>query len=194
LNVVRLTAETDLEIVRKAQRGDEAAFAALVRMHETRVFNYVLRLLRDRALAEDVTQEVFLRVFQGLPRFSFECKFTTWLYQVTKNRVLDELRTLDRRPRHLVGLEDVPSLEGVDAEFERDETVAAVWQAIDGLSADLKMALLLREVVGLSYPEIAETLEITLSTVKWRIFHARENVALTVGRGDVSRAISEQLL
>lgn len=176
----------DLEIVRRAQRGDQAAFEALVRAHETRVFNYVLRLLRDRSLAEDVTQEVFLRVFQRLPTFSFGCRFTTWLFQVTKNRVLDELQTLDRRPRHLVGLEDIPSLDVVDAEFERAETVAAVWQAIDGLSPGLKATLLLREVGGLSYSEIAETLEITLSTVKWRIFHARETVALTLARADVA--------
>jgi RNA polymerase sigma-70 factor (ECF subfamily) len=182
--------QADFEIVRRAQGGDEAAFAALVRAHETRVFNYVLRLLGDRALAEDVTQEVFLRVFQGLPTFSFGCRFTTWLFQVTKNRALDELQTLGRRPRHLVGLEDVPipSLEVVDAVFERGETVAAVWQAIEGLPVDLKMALLLREVAGLSYPEIAETLEITLSTVKWRIFHARESVAEALARGDVKGA------
>lgn len=186
--MIRPIAETqaDFEIVRRAQRGDEAAFADLVRAHETRVFNWVLRMLRDRSLAEDVTQEVFLRVFQGLPKFSFGCRFTTWLFRVTKNRVLDELQTLDRRPGHVVVLEDVPSLDVVDAEFERGETLAAVWQAIDGLSADLKMALLLRDVVGLSYPEIAETLEITLSTVKWRIFHARESVVLTLARGDVA--------
>jgi RNA polymerase sigma-70 factor (ECF subfamily) len=198
LNVVRPVAEThaepagewrlqpDGEIVRRAQRGDEAAFAVLVREHEARVFNYVLRLLGDRALAEDVTQEVFLRVFQALPRFSFGCRFTTWLFQVTKNRVLDELRLRDRRPRSLVGLEEVPSREAVDVQLELGETLAAVWQAVDGLSTDLKMALLLRDVVGLSYPEIAATLEITLSTVKWRIFDARERVALTLASADVA--------
>ena len=165
-----------------AQRGDRAAFEALVLAHQTRVFNYALRLLGDRSLAEDVTQEVFLRVFQALPTFAFRCRFTTWLFQVTKNRVLDELQAIDRRPHHLVELDDVPSLEMVDAKFERRETVAEVWQAIDGLSTDLKMPLLLRDVVGLSYPEIAETLEITLPTVKWRIFHARESVALTLAQ------------
>ena len=181
---MRPVAEThaENEIVRRAQRGDEAAFAVLVRAHERRVFTYVYRLLGDRALAEDVTQEVFLRVFQALPAFSFGCRFTTWLYEVTKNRVLDELRTPGRRPPHLVVLEDVPSLETVDAQLERGETLAALWQAIEGLSVDLKMALLLRDVVGLSYPEIADTLEITLSTVKWRIFHARERVTLAVAR------------
>ena len=170
------------EIVRRAQRGDEAAFAVLVRAHERRVFNYVYRLLGDRGLAEDVTQEVFLRVFQALPSFSFGCRFTTWLFQVTKNRVLDELRTRDRGPRQLTWLEDVPSLEAVDVQLERGETLAAVWRAIDGLPAELKMALLLRDLVGLSYPEIADTLEITLATVKWRIFDARQRVAVALAR------------
>ena len=177
--------QPDGEIVRRAQRGDEAAFAVLVRAHEARVFNYVFRVLGDRALAEDVTQEVFLRVYQALPRFSFGCRFTTWLFQVTKNRVLDELRTRDRRPRSVIELEEVPSLVAVDAQLERGETLAAVWQAIDRLPADLKMALLLRDVVGLSYPEIGDSLEIPLSTVKWRIFIAREKVTLALARADV---------
>lgn len=176
-----------VEIVRRAQRGDEGAFSVLVRSYEARVFNYVLRMVGDRSLAEDLTQEVFLRVFQGLPRFSFGCSFTNWLFQVTKNRVLDELRAHDRRPR-LVGLDDVPALEVevVDRPLERGETLAAVWQAIEGLPADLKTALVLRDVVGLSYREIAGVLEVTLSTVKWRIFKAREGVALALARADVA--------
>ncbi|HET7045750.1 MAG TPA: sigma-70 family RNA polymerase sigma factor, partial [Gaiellaceae bacterium] len=91
--------QPDPAILRKAQKGDERAFSIILRMYETPVFNYVLRLVGDRSLAEDLTQEVFLRVFQGLPRFSLRCRFTTWLFQVTKNRVLDELRAVERRPR-----------------------------------------------------------------------------------------------
>ena len=89
-------AQPDYGILRKAQRGDERAFTILVRAYEVPVFNYVLRLVGDRALAEDLTQEVFLRVFKGLPRFSFRSSFTTWLFQVTKNRVMDELRARER--------------------------------------------------------------------------------------------------
>ena len=168
--------------MRKAQRGDERAFSLIVRAYEVPVFNYVLRLVGDRALAEDLTQEVFLRVFQGLPSFSLRCRFTTWLFQVTKNRVLDELRATERRPRALVTLDDVPSLEVVDAPLEQVEAIDAVWRAVNDLNADLKMALLLRDVVGLSYTEIADSLEITLATVKWRIYKAREEVQLTLGR------------
>ena len=180
-------AQPDLGVLRKAQRGDERAFSLIVRAYETPVFNYVLRLVGgDRTLAEDLTQEVFLRVFQGLPRFSLRSKFTTWLFQVTKNRVLDELRASERRPRAVVALEDVPPLEVVDAPMERLEAIDAVWRAVEALSVDLKMALLLRDVVGLSYTEIADSLEITLATVKWRIYKAREDVQLALAREGIT--------
>ena len=168
--------QPDPGVLRKAQKGDERAFSLIVRAYETPVFNYVLRIVGDRSLAEDLTQEVFLRVFQGLPGFSLRCKFTTWLFQVAKNRVLDELRAHERRPRLTVALEDIPPLEVVDAPVERIEAIDALWRAIHDLNVDLKMALLLRDVVGLSYTEIADALEVTLATVKWRIYKAREEV------------------
>ncbi len=190
-------AQPDLGILRKAQKGDERAFSILVRAYETPVFNYVLRLVGDRSLAEDLTQEVFLRVYQGLPKFSLRCRFTTWLFQVTKNRVLDELRSLERRPRSVLPLDDLPPLEVLDAPVERLEAIDAVWRAVDELNTDLKMALLLRDVVGLSYAEIADSLEVTLATVKWRIFKAREEVQLAlaregIGYGSLEPAAGEQ--
>jgi RNA polymerase sigma-70 factor (ECF subfamily) len=178
--------QPDPAILRKAQKGDERAFSIILRMYETPVYNYVLRLVGDRALAEDLTQEVFLRVYQGLPRFSLRCKFTTWLFQVTKNRVLDELRAVERRPRSTVALEDVPPLEILDQPIERLETIDAVWRAVNDLNVDLKMALLLRDVVGLSYNEIADSLEVTLATVKWRIFKAREDVQIALAREGIT--------
>jgi RNA polymerase sigma-70 factor (ECF subfamily) len=179
--------QPDPAILRKAQKGDERAFSIILRTYETPVFNYVLRLVGgDRSLAEDLTQEVFLRVFQGLPGFSLRCKFTTWLFQVTKNRVLDELRASERRPRLSVNLDDVPPLEVVDPPVERIEAIDALWRAVHDLNIDLKMALLLRDVVGLSYNEIADSLEITLATVKWRIFKAREEVQLALAREGIT--------
>jgi RNA polymerase sigma-70 factor (ECF subfamily) len=180
-------AQPDLGVLRKAQRGDERAFSLILRAYETPVFNYVLRLVGgDRALAEDLTQEVFLRVFQGLPKFSLRSKFTTWLFQVTKNRVLDELRASERRPRALVALDDIAPLEVLDAPVERLQEIDALWRAVENLSTDLKMALLLRDVVGLSYTEIADSLEVTLATVKWRIYKAREEVQIALVREGVS--------
>jgi RNA polymerase sigma-70 factor (ECF subfamily) len=179
-------AQPDFGVLRKAQRGDERAFSLIVRAYEVPVFNYVMRLVGDRALAEDLTQEVFIRVFQGLPKFSLRSKFTTWLFQVTKNRVLDELRASERRPRALVALDDAPQLEVLDAPAEQVETIEALWTAVDGLNTDLKMALLLRDVVGLSYNEIADSLDTTLATVKWRIFKAREEVQLALAREGIN--------
>jgi RNA polymerase sigma-70 factor, ECF subfamily len=179
-------AQPDLGVLRKAQRGDERAFSLIVRAYEVPVFNYVLRLVGDRALAEDLTQEVFIRVFQGLPKFSLRSKFTTWLFQVTKNRVLDELRASERRPRGLVAIDDAPPLEVVDAPVEQVETIQALWTAVEALNTDLKMALLLRDVVGLSYNEIADSLDTTLATVKWRIFKAREEVQLALAREGIT--------
>jgi len=179
--------QPDPAVLRKAQRGDERAFSVLLRMYETPVYNYVLRLTNgDKTLSEDLTQEVFMRVFQGLPRFSMRCKFTTWLFQVTKNRVLDELRARERRPLAQVNLDDAPPLEVVDQPVERVEAIDALWRAIEGLPVDLKMALLLRDVVGLSYNEIADALEVTLATVKWRIFKGREDVQIALAREGIT--------
>jgi RNA polymerase sigma-70 factor (ECF subfamily) len=190
-------AQPDPGVLRKAQRGDERAFSLILRAYETPVYNYVLRLVNgDRSLAEDLTQEVFLRVFQGLPKFSLRCKFTTWLFQVTKNRVLDELRAVERRPRALVALDDIAPLEVLDAPVERLEEMDSLWRAVEALTVDLKMALLLRDVVGLSYTEIADSLEITLATVKWRIYKAREEVQLALAREGITfgaRAAAEKL-
>ena len=185
-------AQPDFGVLRKAQRGDERAFSLIVRAYETPIYNYVLRLVGDRALAEDLTQEVFLRIFQGLPKFSLRSRFTTWMFQVTKNRVLDELRSLERRPRSVVALEDIPPLEALDAPFERIEAIDALWRAVEDLTVDLKMALLLRDVVGMSYNEIADSLEITLATVKWRIYKAREEVQLALAREGITFGMSAE--
>ena len=178
--------QPDLGVLRKAQRGDERAFSLIIRSYETTVYNYVLRLVGDGTLAEDLTQEVFLRVFQGLPSFSLRSKFTTWLFQVTKNRVLDELRARERRPRSVCSLDEMAPFEVLDQPLERIEAVDALWRAVENLNVDLKMALLLRDVVGLAYTEIADALEITLATVKWRIYKAREEVQLSLAREGIT--------
>ncbi len=181
--------QPDLALLRKAQRGDERAFAVIVRAYELPVYNYVLRTVGDRGLAEDLTQDIFLRIFQGLPGFSLRCRFTTWVFQIAKNRILDELRARERKPRAVVTLEDAPPIDVVDAPIERVEAIDAVWRAVAELNPDLKMALLLRDVVGLSYLEIADSLEITLATVKWRIYKARDEVQLALARDGIVVAV-----
>jgi RNA polymerase sigma-70 factor, ECF subfamily len=184
--------QPDHLLLRKAQKGDERAFQTILETYQGPVFNYVLRMVGDRALAEDLTQEIFLRIYQGLAGFSLRCRFTTWLFQVAKNRVLDELRARERKPQSVLTLEDLPPLEVVDAPPERVETIDAVWRAVALLNPDLKMALLLRDVVGLSYSEIADALEITLATVKWRIFKAREEVQLALEREGIEVELASQ--
>lgn len=172
-------------VLRKAQAGDARAFTQLVSAYERPVFTYVLRMVGDRGLAEDLTQDVFLRIYNGLPGFSLRCRFTTWLFQVAKNRVVDELRARERRPQ-LEPSDSLPQLESLDAPPERVEAIDAVWRSVSELNPDLKMALLLRDVVGLSYAEIADSLEITLATVKWRIFKAREEVQESLAREGIT--------
>ena len=168
-------AQPDAAILRRAQRGDQRAFAVIVHAYERLVFTYVYRLVDDRRLAEDLTQDVFLRVFRGLPGFTGAAAFTTWLFQIAKNAVIDELRAIERRPTPL-NIDDVTMPMLVEPRFEQAEPIEALWAAVATLNVDLRTALLLRDIVGLSYAEIADSLEITLSTVKWRIHKARESV------------------
>lgn len=178
-----------LELVRRARRGDERAFSLLVQTYQPQVFNFVLRLVGDRSLAEDLTQEIFLRAFQALPAFSFRSTFRTWLFQVAKNRVLDEWRQRGRRPRQIVPIDEAASwLSVVEVPLERRETMSEIWTAIEALPIDLRMSLLLRDVVGLQYTEIAETLEVSLPTVKWRIFKARQTVVRALNNAETVAA------
>jgi len=167
--------QPDAAILRRARRGDQKAFAVIVRSYERLVFTYVFRLVDDRRLAEDLTQDVFLKVYRGLSGFSERSAFTTWLFQIAKNTAIDELRAIERRPQ-AVSIDDVLMPTLVEPRFEQAEPIGALWAAVATLNADLRTALLLRDVVGLSYAEIADSLEITLTTVKWRIHKARESV------------------
>ncbi len=168
-------AQPDAAILRRAQRGDQEAFAVIVHSYERLVFTYVFRLVGDRRLAEDLTQDVFLNVYRGLPGFGEHSAFTTWVFQIAKNRVIDELRAIERRPL-AVNIDDVVVPTLIEQRFEQAEPIEALWAAVAVLNVELRTALLLRDIVGLSYLEIATALEITLSTVKWRIHKARESV------------------
>ena len=175
-------AQPDAGVLRKAQSGDERAFALLVRQYERAILNYVFRAVGNRERAEDLTQDIFLRAFRSLPRFSFRAKFTTWLFAIAKNRILDEIRSARRGPV-VVDVDEVELAVAQDSPIEERLTVDALWRAVAQLDADLRMPLLLRDVAGLSYQEIAEALEISMPTVKWRIYAAREQVKAAVDTG-----------
>jgi len=174
-------AQLDENVVRRAQRGDRDAFDLLVRTYQDPVFNHVFHLVGDRGLAEDLTQDVFVRVYQRLPSFSFRSRFTTWLFQIAVNRVVDEIRSQERRPRPAeLPVDDL--LAVADRSSEHSETIDAIWRAVEKLNLDLKSALLLRDVAGFSYAEMAETLGVSLATVKWRIYKAREDVQAALAK------------
>ena len=182
-------AQPDAAILRRAQRGDQKAFAVIVHSYERLVFTYVFRLVGDRRLAEDLTQDVFLNVYRGLPGFGEHSAFTTWVFQIAKNRVIDELRAIERRPL-AVNIDEVPMPTLTEQRFEQAEPIEALWVAVAALNVELRTALLLRDIVGLSYLEIAAALEITLSTVKWRIHKARESVQEALEHEGFGRAAS----
>jgi RNA polymerase sigma-70 factor, ECF subfamily len=181
--------QPDPDILRRAQRGDQHAFAVIVRQYQVPLYNYVVRVLAgDRALAEDLCQEVFVRVHRALPSFDNRCLFTTWLFQVAKHRVVDELRARERRGRPPLELDGDTHVElAAPPHAGSIEEMDIVWRAIGALSVDLKMALLLRDVVGLPYAEIADALDTTLANVKWRIYKAREIVAAELCREGLDR-------
>ena len=171
-------AQPDHRLLERARRGDERAFAELVHAYRAPLLRYVHRMVGDSSLAEDLVQDVFLRVYRQLESFGGRSTFTTWLFQIAKNRVLDELRAQARRPITTLELTNMTAAKEhpPEEDGEIDEIVGVIWEAVAALDVDLRMPLLLRDVGGLSYREIAATLEIELSTVKWRIYSARETI------------------
>ena len=178
--------QPDPRLLRKAQRGDAHAFARIVRQYEARLFSFIFRSVQERALAEDLMQEVLLRVHESLPGFRGG-SFTTWLFEIAKNRVIDEHRSARDRLRASVPLELVTT-PGVETTIGVEEQVEAIWAVIATLESDIRVPLLLREIAGLSYAEIAETLGLPLSTVRWRIFIARQ--ALLSGLDELDEVVA----
>jgi RNA polymerase sigma-70 factor (ECF subfamily) len=180
--------QVDGDVVRRAQRGDEEAFSVIVRTYQKPIFSYVLRAVADRELAEDLTQEVFLRAWRSLPNYAFRSQLSTWLYQVAKNLIFDERRNRSTRPP-VCELVPESGPAALDPPIELTETIEELWAAIEELRPELKLPLLLRDVAGLSYKEIAETLDTSLANVKWRIYKARERVQLALAPKGVTEAL-----
>lgn len=172
---------SDEELARLCQEclpGDPRPFRALVVRYHDRVINTAYRLLGDFQDAEDVAQEVFLKIYRGLPDFRATSSFSTWLHRITINTCKNELRHRSRQPSLLepdleslgIHLPTLPSAEQVIiARQQRD----VIQETLDRLSETHREALILRDVQGLSYQEIAEVLEIDLSAAKMRVRRAR---------------------
>jgi RNA polymerase sigma-70 factor (ECF subfamily) len=168
--------------IRRAQSGDEEAFAWLVRVHEVRAFRVARGLIANEEDARDVAQEAFLRVFRSLERFDFEYAFSTWLHRIVTNLAIDHLRkrrvvakggALDDEDSQAPELVD-EGVEDPSAGLEREETVDEVHRCLEALAPHFQSVLVLRELEGLSCAEIAEIVGATNVTVRWRLHRGRK--------------------
>ena len=179
-------AQRDVALVQRAKQGDVEAFARLSARYKDKIRNYVARLCGDPPEAEDLTQEVFIRAFVAMRRFRGTATFQTWLYKIATNIALDALRRRRRagpRPLSLdapIETDESPvQREFADTSQDPHQTVAArelqheVQQAINSLSEKLRVVIVLFDIQGLAYEEIAEVLGLPLGTVKSRLFNAR---------------------
>lgn len=175
-------------LIARAQAQDDTAFDQIVRLYADRIYNYVRRMVGNPQDAEDITQEVFLRAYQGLSQFDGRASFSTWLFRIATNLCIDHKRRQSRRVQTIPYHHDETDEEEGDWEFPdtaqpsaleqllTKELQEVVEQAIDALSPKLKTVLLLYDVEGLSYEQIAEALGIPMGTVKSRLFAAREQI------------------
>ena len=177
---------TDEELVARVQRGDKAAFDLLVRKYQHRIVKLVGRYVRDQDDALDVAQEAFIKAYRALANFRGESAFYTWLYRIAINTAKNHLVALGRRPREvdLEGPDGEPiSIDDLQQDDETPEKILLVdeirntiLRTIDSLPEDLRTAITLREVEGLSYEEIADAMDCPIGTVRSRIFRAREAI------------------
>jgi len=172
--------------VERAKRGDQQAFGRLVDEYKDKIYSYVSRMLGDPYEAEDVTQEAFVRAYRSLPRFRGASSFHTWLYRIASNLAIDVVRRRKRGDVAAFSLDE--PLESDDGEYEREiaddtgspedasgtrETQVAVRRAIMELPEKLRDVMILYELQGETYEDIAEILDVPLGTVKSRLFNAR---------------------
>ncbi len=181
---------SDHEVVLLARDGDHGAFRVLVKRHESRVYGLAMRLLRDPDWAQDAVQESFLKAYRAIRKFEGRSAFGTWMYRLTYNQCLD-MRRADKSGRYVdFDEERTPASDGAESpslslsstirgpgeEVEREELREQLGKAIETLPEAIRQTLVMREVDGLRYSEIAELLKIPKGTVMSRLFHARKRL------------------
>ena len=182
---------SDRELVERVKRGERGAFDLLVLKYQHRIANLVARYVQDQSEVLDVSQETFIKAYRAISRFRGDSAFYTWLYRIAINTAKNHLAAQMRRPRESgIDPTDVEQLEGA-AEWREnvtpeglaltEELRRTVVAAIEDLPEDLKVAISLRELEGLSYEDIARVMECPIGTVRSRIFRARETVNARLG-------------
>ena len=179
-------ADSDLQLVERSVAGDQRAYELLVIKYQRRIERLIGRMVRDTDLVQDIAQETFIRAYRALHQFRGDAQFYTWLHRIAVNTAKNHLVAHNRRPptddidasdaeQYDLGIRlrdtDTPEREAMREELER-----TVMKAVDGLPEELRVAITLREVDGLSYEEIAQKMDCPIGTVRSRIFRAREAI------------------
>ena len=182
---------SDQKLVERVQKGEKGAFDLLVLKYQHKIVNLIMRYVRDPELAQDISQEAFIKAYRALPRFRGDSAFYTWMYRIAVNTAKNHLAAVRRRPMDIeldmqdpeqydlhAKLKETDTPEGVTLSNELQE---AVERAIAALPEDLRTAIVLRELEGMSYEEIAQTMECPVGTVRSRIFRARDAIGKKIG-------------
>ncbi len=173
--LIDIDPDDDFLIIKKFIGGDNSSFQILVKKHREKVRNIVYLTMSSSNMVDDITQEVFITIYRKLKFFRFESQFTTWLYRITVNKCKDYLRKMSVR-KIFTPIKDNEDFAFTESSLEEDDISKIVMDAVSKLPVKLRMPLLLKDIEGFSYQEIAETLECEMGTVKSRIFRAREKL------------------
>ncbi|GEN22506.1 RNA polymerase sigma factor RpoE [Halomonas cupida] len=178
--------ETDQQLVERAQKGDTRAFDLLVKKYQHKILGLIGRYINDHAEVQDVAQEAFIKAYRALGKFRAESAFYTWMYRIAINTAKNHLVSRGRRPpgsdldindAEIVDMSGrLADIETPEAAIARDQLEAAVFEAIENLPDDLRTAITLRELDGMSYEDISQIMQCPVGTVRSRIFRAREAV------------------
>ena len=178
--------ELDQQLVERVQKGEKAAFDLLVRKYQHKITGVISRYINDWSECQDVAQEAFVRAYRAIGSFRGDAQFYTWIYRIAINTAKNHLVSQGRRPpTEDIVVEDAVQFDGAtrlhdsatpERELMRQEIERTVFATVEALPEELKVAITLREVDGLSYEEIAETMNCPIGTVRSRIFRAREAI------------------
>lgn len=166
-----LLLDDDFSLIKRFIDGDESVFGELVKRHKDKVRNIVFLTLTNNEMVDDIAQEVFITVYRNLKTFRFESQFTTWLYRITINKCKDYLRKKNIRKIFLPLQEEEPVFENINEDSDIKQIVR---DAVAALPDKLRIPIVLKDLEGFSYQEIAESMQCEIGTVKSRIFRGRE--------------------